>query len=399
MQSSRSAIVSAFVALAAAGQPACAGSSTANEPVVAVPGTTVTFKPYAEVEGGYDSNPDNLVHHKGSAFEKLEAGVVASQTTTDAFYLLALKARDVHFETLDRSQRWDFKAEAEAAFQLSDTSKLKIDGSYLHDSFSLDRADIYKARADYTYKEADYRVRLQAKSHVEKNIGGDERGALDIDVFNATRSSAFDHWRADGQIALLGFTRGWLQPFAIYDYANIDYFSQAADPSIDRNAREQFGIAGLRVQPSKDFRIDLGARLNHREFDEPTLRRFTSTFFDANLFWQPIDELKITAVIERFLRETTTAFGLADDVKSYGMTVDWRVQTAWFIKGSVYYDEIKPIGDDFKFRKVTTSLSVTYRPSDRLELFASGLTRWSHEEFSGDGYDRYKIGGGVRFKF
>ncbi len=398
LQARLATFVSFLTAVTACGASAHAADA-ASASAIHVPGTTVTFKPYAEIEGGYDSNPDNLVRHKGSAFEKLESGLVASQETTDAFYLLALKGRDVHFESLDRSQRWDFKAEAEAAFQLSERSKLKIDGSYLHDAFSLDRADIYKARADYSYTAPDFRVRLQAKSHVEKNIGGDEQGALDIDVFNATRNSAFDYWRADGQIAVLAFTSGWLQPFAIYDYANIDYFSQAADPSIDRNAREQFGIAGVRVQPSKDFRIDLGARVNHREFDEPTLRRFTSTFFDANLFWQPIDDVKITAVIERYLREPTTSFGLVDDVKSYGLTIDWRVQQAWFIKGSVYYDEIRPIADDFKFHKITTSLSVSYRPSDRLELFVSGLTRWSHEVVTDESYDRFKIGSGVRFKF
>lgn len=397
MKSRQFAVLTCVCALASGGS--CAAEESAGEKSKPGSANSLAFKPYAEIESGYDSNPDGLVRRVGSAFEKVESGLTVTRDAADSFYLFSIRGRDFHFDSLDRSQRWDLRVEGEGDFKISEEQKLKLNASYLRDFFSLDRADIYKARADYTFAGDEFRLRLQAKSHVEVNIGNDVQGALDPDVFNVVKGAAFDYWRADGQLAFITNTRGMLQPFAIYDFANLDYFNQVADPSIDRNAREQFGIVGIRIKPSNSFRIDLGARVNDREFDEPTLRHFRSTYFDANMFWEPIDTLKITAVIERYLREPSTAFGLVDDVRSYGMSVDWRFQPGWLVRGGVTYEQITPVGDDFEFRKLTTTLVLSYKPSDRLELFVSSLARWSHEDVTSEKYERYKSGAGFRLRF
>jgi hypothetical protein len=364
-----------------------------------VPGTKVEFKPYVEAEGGYDSNSDNLVDNTPSAFEKIEGGLTLSAKTPSEYTALTLRARELHFDDIDRENRWDFKAAFDATFDLSDTQTLKVGTNYFRDFLSLDRADIISSYGDYALRTQDFRFRAEAKSHVEINIEDGGQGDETLDVFNVSRGKAFDFSRTDGRVSLLTFTRFWLQPFVIYDYANLDYFSQVSNPLIDRNANEQFGIAGARVEFDKRFRIDVGLRLNDREFDDDVVHRFSSEYVDVNMFWQPVDALKITGIVERILDEPSTSFGLADDVRSYGSTLDWDFSPRWSLSLSGYYDRVEPIGDDLLYNKLIGTVAVTYEPNDNTELFVSTLGKWVREEETGDEYTRFKVGSGVRLKY
>ncbi len=364
-------------------------------------GTAITYRPYIEVEGGYNSNPDSLVRRHASHFEKLESGLAIAARRPNELYELTFKVRGVRFDELDIVNRWDARVGIDTAFELGNGQQLKIGTSYLRDFFSFNRADVYKSYLDYTLKSDDFRLRLQGKSNVEINIERDEDGALppSPDVFDTIRGRAFDYAKSEAQIAVLGFTRSWLQPFAIYNFANVDYFHQAADPVFDRNAVEHFAIAGVRVELGKPFRIDVGARINHRDFDDPQIRRFTSEFYDVNFIWTPVETFKLKGVIERVIKEPSTAFGLADDVRSYGLTAEWRAAEKLRLTLSGYYDRVLPIGDDFKFNKYSVVASSTYDWSKDVELFVSGLAKWVDDDVTGQSYTRFKIGTGVKMKF
>ncbi len=364
-----------------------------------VPGTSVVVRPYVETEGGYDSNPDNFVDKTGSSFGKIEGGLKAESDVDGRYYGLTLKAKDVYFENLDLQNRWDFKAALDTSFDLTDSQSVKFGVQYVRDFFNLERANIYTSYADYTLQGQEFRFKLEAKNHTEENLNSEPRGTENPDVFNISKSEAFDYARTDGKISLLTFTKSFLQPFVIYDYAGLNYFNQVSGASIDRDAREQFGIAGVRFRFSEDFRIDLGARRNTRDFEDLNIDKFSSTFVDVNVFWQPTDAVKITGVVERFIEEPGTSFGLADDTRTAGVTLDWDFMPKWQFKAAGYYDRVEAIGDDFRYNKYVTNLSITYEPSEHVEYFISGLGKWVNEEVSGDSYDRYKIGAGLRYSF
>lgn len=375
-----------------------AGSSDGAAADVA--GYDLKFKPYIEVEGGYDSNPDNLVAKEGSSFEKMEAGLRASAERKNQYHELNLKVRDVRFNDLDRSNRWEIKAAWDSTFELSDSETLKTGTSFFRDFFSLDRANIYHSYTEYAKRTEDYRLRLQARSHVEQNIGDDgQRDETDTDIFNISRGKAFDYSKSDGQVSLLTFTRYWVQPFAIYDLADLDYFNQVSNPLVDRNALEQYGVAGLRFQFNKDFRIDVGGRVNDRDFNDKTIDRKNTAWVDVNAYWQPTDDVKLTALLERVIKEPSTSFGLADDVRTVGATFDWDFCRNWSLAVAGYYDRVEPIGDDLRYNKYLTTATLSYEPNDNLELFLSTLGKWVNEEVTGESYDRYKIGAGARLKF
>lgn len=364
-------------------------------------GTTITFKRYIETEVGYDTNPDNLFRHVSTRFEKLEGGFSVAAKRPTELYELSMRMRGVQFDELEINNRWDFRASLDATFDLAPGQSLKIGTSYLRDFFALNRADVFKQFADYNYKAEDWKLRLQAKSHVELNIERDEGAPppADIDVFNTVRGRTFDYSKSEGQVALLGFTKFWLQPFAIYNFGHVDYFHQPVDPIIDRNAIEHYGIAGVRVDLGKQFRIDLGGRLNHREFDDLEIRRSTTSFYDVNFLWTPADTFKVKGVIERIFKESSSSFGLVDDVTSYGLTIDWRLAPPLRLVMSGFYEHVIPIGDDFVYNKYTATAVANYEWSKDIDIFVSGLAKQVNEQTTGESYTRYKIGTGVKLKF
>lgn len=366
---------------------------------IKVPGTTLIVRPWVEAEGGYDSNPDNFIDKTGSSFAKTEGGLKIESDTKGQYWGLTLKAKDVYFDNLDLQNRWDFKAAIDASIDLTDIQTVRFGTQFVRDFFSLERADIYTSYADYTLKDPNFRFKLEAKNHVELNLNDEARGNQPPDDFNVSKSEAFDFSRTDGKISLLGFTKEFVQPFAIYDYADVSYLNQVSGASINRNAHEQFGIAGVRLQFSEDFRIDAGARHNDRDFKDRNIDQFDSTWLDVNVYWRPIDTLKITAVAERFIEEPGTSFGLADDTRSVGGTLDWRFMPLWKLTTAGYYDRVEAIGDDFRYNKYQAMMSITYTPTDHIEYFLSGLGKWVDEDVTGDSYDRLKLGAGLRYTF
>lgn len=366
---------------------------------ITVPGTALTYKTYIEGEGGYDSNPDGLFRKTGSPFERVEGGLTVTAKAPTETYELYLKAREIHYDNLEIENRWDVKAALDAAFELAPNQRLSIGSYYLRDFVALDRVEIGHGYGEYVYKGADYKIKLEGRSHIEHNLGDTFQGNQQIDDFNVSKSSAFDYARADGRISAIAFTNAMVQPYVILDAANIDYYNQEAGATIDRDANEQFAIAGLRFDFGKTLRIDAGGRYNNRNFDDKFVTNHDNGFVDINVYWQPVDAFKATLIVERYYKEPSTSFGVADDVRTVGLTADWRMAAQWRLNVAGYYDRITAVGDDLRYDKFTSAASLTYEPNANAEIFLSVLGKWVTEEFNDDFYDRFKIGSGVRLKF
>lgn len=389
-----------FYSLAAVTSVAAALLSPAAAGEISVPGTTVKYNTYIEGEGGYDTNPDGLFAKKGSAFEKVEGSFRATSSTATESYELFLKARDVQFNDLDDENRWDFKGGLDTSFVLGTGQKFSAGSYYLRDFFVLDKVDIVHSYSEYALTGDDYRLKFEGLSHVEHNIGEDVRGPDEpLDDFNVSQGKAFDFSRIDGRISGIAMTKTMIQPFVILDYADINYYNQVSGASIDRDAREQFAVAGIRLDFDKTLRVDVGGRYNRRDFDDKVFTQSDRGFVDINAYWQPTEAFKATFIVERFYRAPSTSFGLADDVRSVGVTADWRFDKQWRLNAGGYYDRVDAIGEDLNYNKYSATLSLTYEPTNSIEIFLSGLGKWVDEEVNAEQYDRFKIGSGVRFKF
>lgn len=362
-------------------------------------GLSITYKPYIEGEGGYDSNPDNSTDQLGSAFEKVEGGLRVIAKNPREYYEFNLKARDIHFNELEREDRWDYRVALDTDFDIGGGQSFKFGSYFLRDFVSENPVDISETYGNYLLKGDAFRFKLLTRSHVEHNLNDDVQGTLPTDVFDVLKNEAFDFARTDGQVSFITFTNTPMQPFLLIDFAKIDYFNQVPGATIDRDAVEGFAVAGMRFEFDKTFRIDVGGRYNNRNFDDLTFRDASRAFIDINAYWKPVDYFSASFVVERFFKEPSTSFGLADDVRTVGVTMDYRFNKYWRLNMAAYYDRVEPVGEDLKFNKYSTTAAITYEPTQNIELFLSGLLKFSNETIEGDSYDRYKIGSGLRYKF
>jgi hypothetical protein len=232
------------------------------------------------------------------------------------------------------------------------------------------------------------RVKLDSRTEVSTNES----------AFPNIRNKDFDYTKNGATASLLMMRDMMLAPFIMGNYTDIDYFNQLPAAPIDRRAREFWGAAGARVTLNPDFFVDLGGRYNHRDFADQTISQFSSTFYDARLSWHVVDGLTVHGIVERQIKEPTTAGGLADDVTTYEVSFDERIDR-WTLRGRAFLDHIRPIGDPFNYYKYNWFLGVGYQFSKNTELFTEYLGRHVTEKINDVTYERARVGAGVRVTF
>jgi hypothetical protein len=346
---------------------------------------------FAATQGGFDSNLDNRVASHGSPFEMFQLGANGSYKPTDSSaYSFYLSGRDFWYNDLAVPQRYDVDAAVGARYDFSPETALKIGTSYYKDAISLDRFDYYKSFADLVNEGESYRLRVRLDSHTEVSTNES--------AFTGIRNKDFDFTKNGSTASLLMMRNLMIAPFIMGNYTDIDYFNQLANAQIDRRAREFWGAAGARVTFNPDFFVDLGARYNHRDFADQTITQFSSTFYDARLSWHVIDGLTLHGIVERQIKEPTTSFGLADDVTTYEVSFDERIER-WTLRGRAFLDHIRPIGDPVNYYKYNWFLGIGYEFSKNTELFAEYLGRHVTEKVNDTTYERARVGAGVRVTF
>ena len=348
---------------------------------------------FAATESGFDSNLDNRVASHGSPFEMIQLGASGAYKPNDSSaYSFYLSGRDFWYNDLAVSQRYDVDAAVGARYDLSQNTALKIGTSYYKDAISLDQFDIYKGFADLVNEGESYRFRMKLDSHTEVSTNESAFASAGI------RNKDFDYTKNGATASLLMWRQMMLAPFIMGNYTDIDYFDQLATSPLDRRAREFWGTTGARVTFNPRLYVDLGVRYNHRDFADQAITHFSSTFYDARMFWRITDGLTLNGVVERQIKEPTTSFGLADDVTTYEVGLEQRIDR-WTIRGRFFVDHIEPIGDPLNYYKFNWFLGLGYQLSKNAEVFTEYLGRHVTERVNDATYERTRVGAGIRVGF
>jgi hypothetical protein len=346
---------------------------------------------FATTESGFDSNLDNRFVSHGSPFDLVQLGASGAYKATDSSaYSFYLGGRDYWYRDLDLSQRYDVDAAVGARYDFSPNTALKVGTSYYKDAISLDQFDIYKGFADLVNEGESYRFRLKLDSHTE--VSTNESEFIDV------RNKDFNYTKNGTTASLLMWRTMMIAPFIMANYSDIDYFDQLATSPIDRRAKEYWGVTGARVTFNPGFFVDLGARYNHRDFADHAISQFSSTFYDARLFWRITNGLTLNGVVERQIKEPTTLFGLADDVTTYEVSFDQRIDQ-WTIRGRFFVDHVEPIGDPLNYYQYNWSVGLGYQLSKNAEVFTEYLGRHVSEKVNDATYERARVGAGIRMTF
>ena len=386
-------LVAATILMAGAN---CAAAQEAVGPPLPVFKDVKTF---VGTEVGYDSNLDNRVAARGSPYEMLQMGSSGTlQASSTAAYNWYLRGREYWYNELDTSHRYDFDIALGARFDVSSDMAVKTGVSYYRDKISINSADIYKAYADLVKESEVFRARLKLDSRTELSTASENQGALDTDVFEVARGKAFDYSKNGVTASLLMLRKQIVAPFFIANYSDIDYFHQAANPAINRSAREAWGVAGIRITLSSDLQIDLGMRHTHRQFEDQAFSEFSSSYFDGRLTWKLGNGLTAQGTVERQIKEPTTSFGLADDVITYEVRLDKKLDP-WTFYGRAFLDHVRPIGENFDYFKYNWAGGAAYELRKDTEIYAEYSAKFVNEKVTSESYDRTRVGAGIRVKF
>ena len=354
---------------------------------------------FAATQAGFDSNLDNRFVWRPSPFEMLQLGASGGYKPTDSSaYSFYLSGRDFWYNTLDISQRYDVDAAAGARYDLSPNTALKLGGSYYKDAISLDRYDYYKGFADLINEGELYRLRVKLDSLTEVSTNERLPGTLAPEVFASTSNKAFDFTKNGPTASLLMLQKQMVAPFVVGNYAKVDYFEQVANPLINRNAWEYWTTGGARITFNPDFSVDLGARYNHRNFDDLIFTQFSSWYPDIRVTWHAFDGWTVRGIVERQITEPTTTFGLADDLTTYELSFDKRFDQ-WTFTGRAFLNHIRPIGDPLNYYKYNWFFGLGYDLTKDTKLFAEYYGRYVIEKVSDLTYERTRVGAGVRVSF
>jgi hypothetical protein len=362
--------------------------------------TTVTIEPFVGEEIGYDSNPDQRRNGKGSLYEMGQVGAKLSARHGSASYNAFARGRFFEFNDLDTNKhRYDIDVALGAHFDLTRTDVLKAGTSYYRDAVSAQSADIYRTFVELVHDGADYQVRVNANSHTELSLKNPPMPpGLNPDVFDVTRNAAFDFSKNGATVSLLTFRNATVSPFLIASLADVYYMNQSPRALLDRDADDMYGVLGLRVKTVPNVIFDVGARVNRRQFSQEGVDDFTRAFLDARLTWYATPTLTVHGIIERQIKEPSTAFGLADDVTTYELSAQ-QTYGLWAFYVRTYFDQVRPIGENLVYDKYNWSLGASYQLAPAFELYANYQGKYVKEQVHDETYTRHQVGAGVRARF
>jgi predicted porin len=118
----------------------------------------------------------------------------------------------------------------------------------------------------------------------------------------------------------------------------------------------------------------------------------------GRLTWKLGNGLTAQGTIEKQIKEPTTTFGLADDVITYEVRLDKKLDP-WTIYGRAFLDHVRPIGDNFDYFKFNWAGGAAYELRKDTEIYAEYSGKFVNEKVTTESYDRTRVGAGIRVKF
>jgi hypothetical protein len=347
---------------------------------------------------GYNSNPDLVSSaQRGAWFYGTDVGAALVARGAQSETVILARGAYYRYDLDDRPDRYDSLGLIDHHARLSEHWRLTLGGFLYRDSIDLDRSDRSAAYVQVarTVESHDLFVRMRTLNRTYLNGIGST--ASDGGVFEVDET--FSNTRTETAAGIFLAKAQMVSPFFQSGVAHVDFTKQANEAVLDRDARDIWGIAGVRVTLSQQVRLDVGVRSNHRRLDQQSLARFDATGFDGKLVITPGPVTYIEVNVDRTFEEPFAADALFTDrsaIRAYasqGFTEQ--------LKGSVSAGLVKhdQIGANFAYREHYVDGRLGYMVSPRTEVFMQGKTQRVRQEggaSDGDVATNNSVGVGVR---
>jgi hypothetical protein len=194
------------------------------------------------------------------------------------------------------------------------------------------------------------------------------------------------------------FNQAMIAPYIEAGAALVDYLEQPLAGTLNRDAGDYYGKAGVRVTFAPARRADIGGRWNDRVLDDLLYPEFNSNYFDASATWSPSSYFSITAAIDRTIAEPLGAFGRFADVKSYRAGLTYLPFDRVTLSVAGKRETLEDYGSSTLYRVHEVEAEAAYRAASWVQFYA-GLYYEHVDEDRGDvDYEEVKVGAGMRIK-
>lgn len=347
---------------------------------------------------GYDSNRDlDAVGADGGSFGLIDAGVGALWTRADSETALLARGsyslNDIDF----RPERWDAGVLVDHHQILADDWRVTMGGFFIADNIEVDRNNSTAGYVQLNHDTAVRDVFLRLRSLYRGYL--DDVGTLkpNGDLIEVDRT--FSNVRTEASAGVLMLKDQRLAPYLQAGVASIDFNRQANEAVLDRDGREVWGIAGVRISLTKDLKLDVGARTNHRAIDDNAFSSHSSTWFDGRLVWSPGDWLYVELNVDRTFETPEVANALLGERTAAQLYARAQLSdrlSATMFAGLVHNDQI---GTNRELDEEYVDIKLDYALSERMQVFGlAGAARWRDSD-DADAATRVRVGMGLKYGY
>jgi hypothetical protein len=362
----------------------------------------IVFAPTVTMEGGYNSNPNELfIGEEGTPYGLTNGTAVFGFLRETGATTLTLRGTYLQYsDDIDNSSRWDAGLALDNAYSVAPNTIATFGAYYLRDEISFVPSDNEGVYGQLAYKLPDFetfaRLKLDQIGYIGEFQGGP---SIDPVTLLLLQPSQFDVQRIEG---VSGFIFGPQARIGVYvelGCAKLDYYSQGIENLLDRDATEFWAIGGLRFNLHPSLVVDAGWRVNARQLDDGRVGDQTSNFFDGRLIWVPMDTLRFVAEVDRGFVEPVSSFAVVGDKIHYGLSVAYKARPDLEIGAGVRHDQIDQIGDVFDYHETELSLSMSYQWNEKTAVYGLISNEHVEEQSTGQTYDKLHVGAGTKIRF
>lgn len=352
----------------------------------------------ATVSGGYDSNLDNVVKDpQKSGYGRGELGAAIVATGGNSQTVALARGSYANYSQDFRPDRWDGVVLVDHTVKMTNAWKLHLGGFYERNEIDIDRPSYAGGYMQIFNKEESRDAFLRVRS---MHTGyGNAIGSVFPTGFLSDVDKSFSNIRTEASLGMLLLKNRTVAPYFEIGAAQLDFTQQINQAVLDRDAREIYGIAGLRFTITPQLRVDLGARAIHREIEDLTFKSHSTAFFDGKLVWTPHDRLFVEINVDRTNTDPLSAGALYTERTAGDVHVTARLSEkvkAELEAGLVRHDQI---GITQHYDEQYVSGRLGYQINPRTEIFGLMKTETIKDSVTEDTSHRFRIGGGVKIGF
>ncbi len=362
-------------------------------------GDGIILSPTITTEAGHDTNHDSLYSDRSSAYGMIDGSMVLGFVKPDQAITFALKSKFMELENLATSERWDAGVTIDAFKRFANGVEISGGALHLHDAISFTENESTAGYVQVEYKNDFLESYGRSITHQVRYLSQEAiPNSIAVNLRPYYLNKEFNIQRTEQSAGVLLYRNRMFAPYVEGGYASIDYIDQSI-AAMNRDARDYWGVAGIRFTLAPQLRADVGYRYNKRITDDNTVMSHDADYVDARITWAPVDNFRAAFEVDRKIGEAMSAQSRLSEVTTHGISLQYKPSARLLYSIRAQQKRSVDQGARASFRERVYQSETTYDLNNKSQLYLSTLWSQMKEEESLASYDRFKVAVGLRVKY